>query len=78
MVDSADSSTRSLTPAGSVLPIGVLRSMRMSRCRPWCASSTDDGRAGVALVADELLRARPARLLLPSASVTTQLAGLDA
>jgi hypothetical protein len=55
MVDSADSMTRSHTPAGSVLADGVLRSMRMSRCRPWCTSSTPAG-ASLALEADELLR----------------------
>ncbi len=37
----ADSSTTSLMPAGSVLPTGDCGSIRISMCRPWLTSSTD-------------------------------------
>src|SRR3989344_4041962 len=40
MVERAASSTRSLTPAASLWPMGVDRSIWISRCRPLCCSST--------------------------------------
>ena len=50
-------------------PMGWLRSMRMSMCRPLCDSSTADGAPQLALEADELRRVRQARpCCRPSAS----------
>jgi hypothetical protein len=39
----------------------VERSMRMSRCRPWCSSSTDEGAAASPWWPDELRRLARAR-----------------
>ena len=56
IVETADSSSRSLTPAASVEPIASSRSTWISTCSPWCTSTTASGGGRVAAVADELGR----------------------
>ena len=56
IVETADSSSRSLTPAASVAPIESSGSTWISTCRPWCTSSDCLGCVLVAAVADELGR----------------------
>ena len=51
---SADSTNRSLTPAGSVLPIACCRSIWISRCRPLWVNSTAVRRRRLAAPAGEL------------------------
>ena len=71
------SSTRSLTPAGSSRPIGCARSMRMSRCSPWCASSTADGASASPWKPTNCAGFfRPT--VAPSFSVTARLPSIDA
>ncbi|CNI30989.1 Uncharacterised protein [Mycobacterium tuberculosis] len=41
IVVTADSRTTSLMPARSVLPIGDSGSIRISMCKPWLTSNTD-------------------------------------
>ena len=72
----ADSTTTSAMPAGSSRPIGCLRSMRISMCRPWFFRRTAEGASSVAAIAGELARVAQGRSS-PSPSATTSSRALD-
>ena len=77
MVVSAASSSTSATPAGSSLPIGCWRSIRISRCRPLWRQQHAVRRVGARRASRRTARASARPVSRPSARRTTSAPSLD-